>query len=201
MMTLELVASSDENVVAAPMRDDYVIGNEAMSALDEIEHQLGFSDSTSPGEKQSDTEHVSERPVQRRHRRELTLENGFYPTVELGRLEPGSQKCDSGSRCSFAESRRKVLTLRHDYCGKRKPKKRRKNSVAVTTLERREISNLGFAENLQSLTDEPVDVPCEREPGTRDFRAGYDSIEPPPFAHVFELQRITAALEELPDSN
>jgi hypothetical protein len=95
VVTLELVAAADQNVVAAPHRDDNVVCDEPVSSLDKVENALRLSDATAPDEKEPDAKYISERSVKRRRRRELALENGFDAAVKLRRLQFGAQQRDA----------------------------------------------------------------------------------------------------------
>jgi hypothetical protein len=57
-MTLKLVTAPDQDIIAATLGNDEVIGNKPVSALDEIEHALRFPDTTLSRKEQSDTEYV-----------------------------------------------------------------------------------------------------------------------------------------------
>src|SRR5439155_20198890 len=54
VVALELVSASEEHFRAAARDHHDVVGNEAMAALDEIEHALRLTYSTSPNEQQPD---------------------------------------------------------------------------------------------------------------------------------------------------
>src|SRR5687768_2309832 len=133
-----------------------------------------------------------------RCRRELTLENRLYPSIEFRRLETRPQQRDAGVCRRARQSIRQVLTLGDNHHRQRERKERRKDFVAVARFERREIGNLRLAENLQTLCDESLDIACEGKPGTRQIGAGYLAIQAAAVAEVLELQRFSAALEELP---
>jgi hypothetical protein len=59
-VALHLVAATDQDIVASFAGDHQIIGDKSVTALDEVEHALGFSDAALAGEKQSDTENVSQ---------------------------------------------------------------------------------------------------------------------------------------------
>ena len=69
----------------------------------------------------------------------------------------------------------------------------------MRSIERSEIRDFSFSENLQSLADEPVYITSESETRTRDLGTGKNAIESSAIAEVLELQRGSAALEELTD--
>ena len=77
------------------LHDHEIVGDEPVAALDEIEHALRLSDAALPDEQQPDAEHVGERAVQVRRRRELLLEPRLEPRVELVRLEPRADQRDA----------------------------------------------------------------------------------------------------------
>src|SRR5437763_13334341 len=70
VVTLHLVATANQNVVAPLAGDDQIVGDEAVAALDEVEHALGLADAAFTSEKQADTEDVSQRSMERNRRRE-----------------------------------------------------------------------------------------------------------------------------------
>src|SRR5258708_4444682 len=63
VMALELVAASNEDVVAAATREHEIVGNDPVSTLDEIEHALGFADPALPDEQKPDTVDIGQRAV------------------------------------------------------------------------------------------------------------------------------------------
>ena len=65
VVALQLVAATDQDVAAAAPHDDEIVGDEAMPALDEIEHALRLADAALADEQQPDAEHVGERAVDR----------------------------------------------------------------------------------------------------------------------------------------
>jgi hypothetical protein len=134
-MPLELVAPPNENVVSATGRDNDVVRDKAVAALDQIENAFGLSDSTAPGEEKADAEYIRERAVKRGRRREFALENRLYATIELGCLEARPQQCDSGTPRAIGETRRQILTLRDDYSRKGKIEERGENAIAMRGVE------------------------------------------------------------------
>ncbi len=90
VVPLQLVPAADEDVAAAPARDDQIVGDEAVAALDEVEHALRLADAALADEQEPDAEHVGERAVEVGRRREFLLEPGLDAVVELVGLERAS---------------------------------------------------------------------------------------------------------------
>ena len=74
-----------------------------MAALDEVEHALRLADAALPDEQQPDAEHVGERAMEVRRRRELLLEPRLDPRVELVGLEPRTDQRDARGRGELDE--------------------------------------------------------------------------------------------------
>ena len=104
VMPLQLVTAADQQVAAAPARDDEIVGDEAMSALHEIEHALRFADAALADEQQADAEDVGERAMKIRRRREFLLEPRLDARVELVRLEPRRDDRNAGGRRELTRS-------------------------------------------------------------------------------------------------
>src|SRR4051812_41089119 len=103
MMSLELMSAPDQDVRAAAARHDEIVGHEAVATLDEVEHTLRFSNAALPDHEESYAEHVSERAMQVRRRREFFLEPRLDARVELVRLELRANKRNAGSRRELDE--------------------------------------------------------------------------------------------------
>src|SRR5436190_11063229 len=70
-MAEEIVRVAEEDVVRMAANDDHVVGDESMSAIDEIERALALADAAVPEEEDADAVDVEETGVQRaawRHR-------------------------------------------------------------------------------------------------------------------------------------
>ena len=132
VMALQLVPAADQHVVAAPARDHEIVRDEPMAALDEIEHALRLADAASTHEQQPDAEHVRERPVQVRRRRELFLEPRLDSRVELVRLEPRADQRDPGVRRKLDEIRARLLSLRDEHARDGKGEERRQDACAAS---------------------------------------------------------------------
>src|SRR5688572_21878894 len=103
-MALQIVTAPDQNIIATLAGDDEIIGNEAMPSLYKVEHALRLADSTFPGEKETNTEYVGERPVKRHGWSELHLQHRLDPAIELGGLEPGAYERDACRRRNLLEA-------------------------------------------------------------------------------------------------
>src|SRR5688500_7930075 len=154
VVALQLVAAGDEDVVSAALHDHDVVGDETMAALDEVEHALGLADPALAHEQQPDAEDVGERAVKRRLRRELLLEPGLEPPVELVRLERRAEDGDAGALGGGGETRRQLLRLRHEDDGHREGEEGVDDAMALGLGPRREVADLGLAEHLHAVRHE-----------------------------------------------
>ena len=64
VVPLQLVTAPDQDVAAARAYDHEIVGDEAMPALDEVEHAFRLADAALAGEQQADAVHVGERAVE-----------------------------------------------------------------------------------------------------------------------------------------
>jgi hypothetical protein len=71
------VTASDQHVVTAPRHVDDIIGDEAMAALDQIEHAFALADPRAAAKQQTDAEDVGQRAVDVRARAKASSRNGF----------------------------------------------------------------------------------------------------------------------------
>src|SRR2546423_2087666 len=63
VVALHLVAAANEHIVSALARNHEIVGNEAVATLDEIQHALGFTDSTHASEEEADAKYVGKRAM------------------------------------------------------------------------------------------------------------------------------------------
>src|SRR5207244_3974323 len=107
VVPLQLVRAADENVVAT-LSDVYeVVCDEAMSALDQVQHAFAFPDAALPHKQQPHAVHVRERAVQRCRWGELLevadrgLDEHLDASVRETLREPGQHQAGAGDRGRF----------------------------------------------------------------------------------------------------
>ena len=81
------VAAADQDPAGAPRDVHLIVGDQAMTSLDEIQHAFGLANPAAPHEKEPDSVDVRQRAVQERRWRELRLQEGLDRAVELTGLE------------------------------------------------------------------------------------------------------------------
>src|SRR4029077_11776744 len=148
VMALQLMAAPDQDIVPTLAGDNEIIRDEAVAALNEIEHAFRFADAARPREKKPDPEHIGQRPVKRYRGSEFHLQHRLDPTVELRRFQLSANERNSGGVGDFLEAEGQSLTLRHEDGGNGKGKKQLENLLAICGAQRLEIGDLGFAEHL-----------------------------------------------------
>src|SRR5258708_22930406 len=196
VMALELVAASNDDVVAAATREQEIVVNDPVYTLDEIEHALGFADPALPDEQKPDTVDVGQRAVERGLRRERVLEPGLDARVELVRLERRPQDGDAAADGLLHDLRRKVELLGDEEARNREGEELRQVLAAHLDIQRAQVRHLRLAEHLESLGGKARNIAGEREPGTGHVRGADHAIQPLGARHVLELEQLTELLEE-----
>src|SRR5688572_2688737 len=167
VMPSELVPAADQDVVPSSSRDDEIVGDEAVTSLDEIEHALRLANPALTDEQEPDTEHVSERAVNRREGRELLGDNRLDARVELGRLQLGAQNRNARLASDLRELGGQPLPLRHEETGDGKREELLEHLTTARTVQRREVGDLRFAEDLNAIVRKSRRVPGEHQSRTR----------------------------------
>ena len=181
------------------LRDDEIVGHEAVPALDEIQHALGLADAALADEQQPDAEYVGERPVQVGRRREFVFEPRLEAVVELVGLEVRANERDARCRGEVEQIRTRLLPFRDEHARNREGEELAQVLLADRRVHRLEIRDLGLAEHLQSLRGKPRRVAGEHEARTRRVRILDHPIESVRSVDVLELERVLEALEQPPD--
>src|SRR6185503_8175888 len=119
VVALEIVGTSDQDIVPALAGDDQIVGNETVSPFHQIQHALGLADAALAGEEQADPEDVCQRPVQRNRRRELHLQHRLDATIELRGFQLGANDRDARRTGRLLEADRQALALGNEDCGNR----------------------------------------------------------------------------------
>ena len=198
-MPLQLVAASDQDVAGTAPYDDEIVGDDAMAALDEVEHALRLADAALADEQEPHAVHVGERAVDGRLRRERIVEPGLDPVVELVRLECRPQDGDVRLRRFLDDVGGQLEPLRDEHARHREAEELREVGAARLRVEREEVGDLGLAEHLQPFGDEALDVAGQGEARARDVRPVDDALEPLRSLDALELQQIADLLQDLTD--
>jgi hypothetical protein len=177
---------------------DDVVGDEAVPAQDEVERAFAFSDRARPGEKQPHPEHVDEHAVERGSRRESIVEkrvdraDGAARTLARNH-ERGARVVrpthELGGRCRSA---------RDDDARELESEEAARGARLPVGVERIEIGQLRFAEDLDAARNDAVVVPGEREPRLLDARVRDTPAEPGAAADESQIDGKTPVLEQLP---
>src|SRR5687768_13847638 len=197
VMPLQLVAATDQNVVAATCRDHQIVRDEPVTTLDEIENTFRFSDPAFSSEEESDTEDIRERSMQGGYLGKLSFENRLDAPVELRCFQLCPDQRRTSARRGLLQTLGKILSLGHDDGGHVEAEEARKYSRAVRRIERGEICNLRFAQYLNPLGDESVYVAREGQSRTRDVRIGNRLIDSDPVSDVLETEAGPCPFEKL----
>src|SRR5437899_2115299 len=150
------MAAADEHVVAPP-RDVYdVIGDEAVTARDQVEDAFALADAGTAAKQQAHTEDVSERTVDRRTGRESVVKKWLEAPIELGGLELGADNGDAAVARQLHQFTRRLLPLRDDDAGQLMGQERVDRLAAPLVVQRGEIGDLRLTKNVDSVgADEP----------------------------------------------
>jgi hypothetical protein len=162
-MALQLVTAADEHVVSALAGDDQIVGDEAVTALNQIENAFGLANAALAGEEKPDAEYIRQRAVQRRGRRKFHFEHRLDPAVELGGLEPGANEWNPRRAGDLPEPRRQSLSLRYEHGRDGEREEQLENLLPLGRRERGEVGDLRFAQDLKTLRRKSLDVPGENE--------------------------------------
>src|SRR3954462_194001 len=199
VVTLHLVTAPDENIVAALAGDYKVVGNQAMSPLDEIENALRLADAALARKEEPDAKNVGKRSVERNRRSEFHLQHRLDAAIELRRLQFGANERNSGGGGDFPEARRQALTLGDEDGGYRKGKEELENLFALGRVQGREVGDLRLAEHLKSFRGKAFDVSGQNNPGTRYLGRADGAVESRSRLDLFQLQRSAQPVEERTD--
>src|SRR6185369_14688523 len=126
------------------------------------------------------------------------LEPRLDARIEVVGLEPRFDDRADGARRELAHLRRGVLTLRDEDRGDRKREERVEDLAALGVRARREVADLGLAENLQAMCGEPLHVAGEDEPRAGDVRARDVALHPRPVERL-ERENVLETLDETTD--
>src|SRR5690606_17508528 len=199
VMALELVAAPDEDVVAAPRDVDDVVRDEAVAALDQVQHALALADAAAADEQQTHAVDVGERAVHGRGRREVLLEVGLRPPVQLARLERGADERDPALPRGLDHRDRDVESLGHDHGRDVEAEEGVQRSAEPVRRQRGDERDLGLAEHLDAAVRQPFGVPGEDEAGAGQVGLLDDAVQAGITAQQLEREALLALLEEIAD--
>src|SRR5260370_39441656 len=144
----QLMAPTDQHVIPLSGDVHYVVGDEAMATLHQVEYALALADPGAALEQQSDPEHVRQGGVDRCGGREHIVQEGFHAAVELGRLELGPDDRDALGARQREQLGRRFLPLRCDHCLQVGLEERLEGVAPGGGIEGGEVGDLGFAEDV-----------------------------------------------------
>src|SRR5690606_35162578 len=199
VMPLELVAAPDEDVVAAPRDVDDIVRDEAVAALDQVQHALALADAAPADEQQAHAVHVRERAVHGRGRREVLLEVQLGPPVQLARLERRAEERDLALPRGLDHHGRDVESLGHDHGRDVETEEGVDRPAELVLRQRRDEHDLGPAEDLDSAVGQPVGVAGENEAGAGQVGLLDDAVQPDVAGQQLEREALLVLLEEIAD--
>src|SRR5712692_1540277 len=197
----QLVPAADQDVVAAPRDVHDVVGDEAMPALDQVQHALALADPRAPEEQEPHAEHVGERAVDRGARGEGVVQERLEPPVELRRLELGADHRHALGPPQLDQLGRRLLPLRDHDARDVEREQRLERLAALGWRQRRQVRDLRLAQDVDPVGREAPGVSREHQPRARRPGRGDHAIEPRVARQRLELERIAPALKQVPDAN
>src|SRR5690606_2178498 len=165
VMGMEVQPPTEQYVIAA-FRNLYdVVRNQAMPALDQVEHALALADAAATDEQEPDAVDVGHRAVHRRGRGERVVEPGLQPPIELARLELGAQHRYARRIRKLDQDARHLLVLGDDHGGNRQAQQPLDGFPPCFVIDRAQVPDFRLAEHLQATARKPLAESRQCEPG------------------------------------
>src|SRR5881628_3296062 len=197
VMARQLVPATDQHVVPLSRDVHQVVRNEAMAALHEIEHALALADTGAAQKQEAHPEYVGEGGVHRGAGRERVVQKRLEPSVELGRLELGADHRHALGPRQLDQLGGRLLAFGNDDTRQVEPEEGLERPAPLGRPQRVEISDLGFAQDVDALRGEPLGIARQHEAGARRLGRRNLPVEPDVSREGLELERIALTLEQV----
>src|SRR5512146_3455295 len=177
VMARHLVATTDQDVHPAARDVYHVICHQSVAPLHQVAHALALADPGAAHEQPPDAVHVRERAVQRRRGGEHIVQVRLQAAVELRRLERGADDRHLPGARQLEQLGRRLLRLGDHDARQVELEEELQGAAPLGGLERAEVADLRFAQNVDAVTHEARRIPREHEPRTRRLRRRDLAIE------------------------
>src|SRR5262245_3640575 len=173
---------------SAPAHVDDVVGDEPMTAADQLEPAFALPDPALAEYQHAETEQIDEHPVNRGALREVE----FEPRRELGdgcaRGRRRHQERDAAALTSLRELARRAETSRHQDAGDVVREDGGGDGATFVGIARLEKADLALAKYQHAAGADVFGKPCEREPGLLHVGAAHETRETLAPGHDFDHQ-------------
>jgi hypothetical protein len=174
----QLMTLADQDVASSPGHLHHVVRHQTMSPLDQVQYAFALADPGTADKQESNPVHIREGAVQSGARRERLFEQRLDTAVELRRLELAQQQRHPANPGEIEQLAGYLLPLGHEDAGQVEVEERLEPLASLFGSERIQVTDFGFAQDVQPARGETGGVTGQRQAGARDLRVGNGPVQP-----------------------